>query len=522
LIERIVENWLINTNEKGYQVPFCQCLVSQGYTVLHLSPHGEMEQGKDVISIHNGGIPCAFQLKSGDIDGGEFRKIKGEIDELVEIPINFPGVRKDIPHRAVLVTNGVITDKVRRDIDDLNLNYKRRGFSQLEVRTKMDLLKDFIKVTGSFLPANLSDFKLFLELLLYNGRELIDKELLSRFIESLLFTGKESNLELKRKIGRALLFTEYATSPFEVAENHIALIEGWTLFCSYILSIVERYNLDAEYWRESYDLVQYKINFQLDLLKKEFFSRSNYFESAWDGGYIYKSRLVIAMGWLAAHEVYLKRKDPSYVVDKQIYERIVKLEKENFFWFWGESGTPFFIVLSLFIRECGDKQLSNRFISNLIALLATDNSVDGRDGFPTPFADPYHSVEEILGKTYGVTELDFKSFLGSSYHLSALIDIMVRRNERKILESYWKSISSIRKCEFRPTPDWKFFTWHCDEGKQLEHFYERPQSWGKLVNEAANYAGLGPKLMVNNPFSYYYLLCFPHRLSQNTLKLIDR
>ena len=217
MIERIVENWLTNTNEKGYQVPFCQCLVSQGYTVLHLSSHGEREQGKDVISIDKEGIPCAFQLKSGNIDGADFRKIKGEIDELVEISINFPGVRKDIPHRAVLVTNGTITDKVRRDIDDLNLNYKRRGFSQLEVKTKMDLLKYFIEVNGEFLPIELSDFKLFLELLLYSGNELVGKELFSKFMESVLFTDKESKLDLKRKIGSVLLLTEYVLNPFEIA-----------------------------------------------------------------------------------------------------------------------------------------------------------------------------------------------------------------------------------------------------------------------------------------------------------------
>ena len=145
MIERIVENWLTKVNEKGYQVPFCQCLVSKGYAVLHLSSHGQMEQGKDVISTDETGIPCAFQLKGGDIDGAEFRKIKGEIDELVEIPINFPGKEKKINHRALLVTNGVITDKVRRDIDDLNLSYKQRGYGQLEVITKLDLLKEILR-----------------------------------------------------------------------------------------------------------------------------------------------------------------------------------------------------------------------------------------------------------------------------------------------------------------------------------------------------------------------------------------
>ncbi|MCL4430100.1 MAG: hypothetical protein M1167_05040, partial [Chloroflexi bacterium] len=523
LIERIVENWLINTNEKGYQVPFCQCLVSQGYKVLHLSSHGQMEQGKDVISIDKEGTPCAFQLKGGNIDGTLFREIKGEIDELVEIAINFPGVRKDIPHRAVLVTNGTITDKVRRDIDDLNLNYKRRGFSQLEVRTKMDLLKDFLEVNGTFLPVELSDFKLFLELLLYDGHELVNKELFSKFIEKVLFTEKEGNPDLKRKIGSALLLTEYVLNPFEMVQNHISVIEGWTLFCSYMLAIVEKYTLELQYWKESYDLIQHKINSQLDLLKAEFLSRQNYFETAWDGGDIYRSRFVIVLGWLSSFELYQKQKNSSYVLDKQVYERIAKLDKENVLWYWGESATPFLIAMSLFVREYGDKSLSNKIVADLIALLADENTAEKNNVFPIPFADPYHSSEEILGSVYGVTEVDFNSFLGSSYHIGALVDIMVRRNERKFLDNYWKHISGLRKCEFIPSPAWKLFIWQCDDGEQKEVFYERPQSWTKLVKDAMDNDNSGlPRVLTNNPFSYYFLLCFPHRLGQKTTKLIDR
>ncbi len=68
MIERIIENWLINTNEKGYQIPFCQYLISKNYTIVHISTHGQMEQGKDIIAKDENETPYAFQLKAGDID----------------------------------------------------------------------------------------------------------------------------------------------------------------------------------------------------------------------------------------------------------------------------------------------------------------------------------------------------------------------------------------------------------------------------------------------------------------------
>lgn len=88
MIDRIVENWLTNTNEIGYQIPFCQYLMTSNFTILHISTHGQMEQGKDIITLDENEKPCAFQLKSGTINVTIWRKIKGEIDELVEIPIN--------------------------------------------------------------------------------------------------------------------------------------------------------------------------------------------------------------------------------------------------------------------------------------------------------------------------------------------------------------------------------------------------------------------------------------------------
>ena len=60
LDERIIENWLTNCNERQFQIPFCQLLTAEGETVVYVSPHGQRERGKDVVSIGIDKVPCAY------------------------------------------------------------------------------------------------------------------------------------------------------------------------------------------------------------------------------------------------------------------------------------------------------------------------------------------------------------------------------------------------------------------------------------------------------------------------------
>src|SRR5664280_2859060 len=110
MTEKLLENWLTNTNERGYMLPFCQLLLSKGYKLLYISPHGLLEQGKDVIALNKNNKPEAFQLKNGNVTLGEWRNIKGEIDELVTIPIQHPSVSEKSNYKSWLVTNGEIKD----------------------------------------------------------------------------------------------------------------------------------------------------------------------------------------------------------------------------------------------------------------------------------------------------------------------------------------------------------------------------------------------------------------------------
>lgn len=519
MIERIVENWLTNTNEIGYQIPFCQYLISNNFTILHISKHSQLEEGKDIISLDPKGKPCAFQLKAGDINGRVWREIKGEIDELVELPINYPALKKSIKHRAILVTNGIITEPVKRIIDDLNVSYKIRGFSELELITVSELLKRFLDVHGSFLPTELTDFKIFLELILSDGHELTNKGQLSVFLEKILFSKSKNKSEIKRKIASSVLLTQYVLQPYQSVDNHISLIEGWTMLSSYILALVEKEGLKEKYWRKTFDLILEKITSQLELLKDEFFLRTDFTEGFWDGGLIYKSRITIVLGWISVYELYRKQIDANYIIDKRVYDYI-RENYEGLTWFWGESATPFFIMMSFLVNEFDDKLLSNRIIWRLIIDIIFDNEFKEGTGKP----NPYFSAKDVLRDIYQTSKSKFdkSSFLGSSFHLASLVDVLVRKDKRKLLEFLWKRIFPIRMCEFNPNPSWKVFFWECKEGEQIENYFKTPQSWRELKEEENRRGNSGiPNILQDNPFMYFFLSTYPHRLTQNILKSIS-
>src|SRR5262245_40087566 len=104
MIERVIENWLTNSDERGFQIPYCQTLSLLGHRIIYISQHTAFEQGKDIVSVSEDGKICAFQLKSGDISQNRWRKeVRPEVEELLDIPINNPSIDKTIGHQSALV-----------------------------------------------------------------------------------------------------------------------------------------------------------------------------------------------------------------------------------------------------------------------------------------------------------------------------------------------------------------------------------------------------------------------------------
>ena len=139
-----------------------------------------------MVTLDSNGTPRAYQLKSGAFGLAEWRRFKGEVNDLVELPIKHPGVRSSRPHIPFLVTNGEINDPAIRAINSSNEAWRSRRHPALRTISKGELLKRFFAVHGTYLPQELSDFNLFMELVLRDGRQPLEKEMVCKLLESVL------------------------------------------------------------------------------------------------------------------------------------------------------------------------------------------------------------------------------------------------------------------------------------------------------------------------------------------------
>ena len=117
MLERIIENWLDKAIERSFQQPFCYMLSAEGHTIIHSTRHSATELGKDIITIDPDGIPCAFQLKTGNITLAKWQnEVSRQIDSLVVGKIVHSSVETLQHHKSYLVTNGNITEEVSFDM----------------------------------------------------------------------------------------------------------------------------------------------------------------------------------------------------------------------------------------------------------------------------------------------------------------------------------------------------------------------------------------------------------------------
>lgn len=517
MIDRIVENWLTNANERGYEIPFAQCLIAQGYTVVHISSHGPFEQGKDIISIDPDGNPCCFQLKGVKITKGVLGDYR-EIHELVEIPIVHPKFEGLPHHRSFLVTNQEITDPVRTTIVNLNPKFIERKCPPLEIMAKHEVLKLFIDSHGAYLPVDIQDFHSFLELILTKGDHELDKAKYSAFLESFVFSVTHTNIEITRMLSSLVILCQYILGDYERKQNHINIIEGWMIFLNYLFYLVEKNSLDESVWLNTYNIIFDKINFQLDLLKSEVLGATTFSQGDWDGGLILKIRLGLLGGWLCSFELVSSLICVDYKLDERVYD-FIGTNYENMK-YWGESATPYFIVMSMFLEKYGKSDFSNSVLSDVLSELVLNNYKKDSRGVP----DPYWTPEMVIQLEYEVLDEPYnrENFIGHSYHLTSLVNILVKKERKATLEAIWQELSNIINTKIVPKKLEDYFLFRTNEADMISKFYETPQSFRALKQKYdEDVCKNVPKILKSNfPFMLYMILVMPHKLNTDIIKIM--
>lgn len=523
MIERAIENWLTSTNERNYLAPYCQVLLQRKHRIIYVSSHRPMEQGKDIITVDSLGDPCAYQLKTGDIDLGRWRSIMGEVKELIELPLVHPSADRSKLHKSFLVTNGDITDEVRFQISQINEDNrtKNRGYSYLDIVNGHTLLKEFIDAQGEFMPKELEEYRLFLELVLGDGADFLPRERYFEFLNSAVFgeIPKQKTTAISA-IASSVVMTAYLLDPYQKLSNHFALFEAWTSLAASIVRYAERVGLKKEDWSGSLGLAISEIVRSLSLLKEETLERKDFLEGDWlaDGGLVYRARATIVLGALATLEVYLSRTDKDHKQD----DKLLKVVNDNLktLWFWGESAFPYFFNLLKYLELAGRTDTAESLLSVLFRSVVERNS----DTRGAVLPNPYYSARDVLEIIFGVDtgRVDFRQVPGTSYTLEPMILMTASRGRKEELEKQWAKISRIQFREFRVDNVEDIFTWRLEKGVNQGMFPKATQSWAELVRDANDLSGV-PRLYLDHlDLLPFFILVCPHRATKHVIRLLDQ
>lgn len=523
-----IKNWLRSVNELGYQFPFCQYLISKGFSICHNSKHNAFEQGKDIIAKDKNGTPHVFQLKGGNISISSWNNtIKSEIEKLIDLKIIHPSIDKTKKHHSYLVLNGDLEDTVRLEID--NLNEGKWKNNPLTVITIGQLELYFNEISRDFEPKKTSDYKLFLELYFSDGKEMLDEESFCNFIYDLLRIyddSKMSDNERKRSISSAVVYSGFIISNFQKEKNYIATIHTLSLLLFSIFALTEKYNLKKKYWQQSVDLIYQEVNNQEYLLEEEIKDKGmiSIIDSMWDGELGQYRRhlstsyiLTIKLSQLLSdHKNKLSLKNVDLI--KEIKDTLK---------IWGEASIPPFIFNYLYASKFNiveDKKIS--FLLELpLEVIIKSN---GRSG-PGSLFSPYYNILSVIKNNFGLLdEPTDEGFGGSSFYVNAICELMVRHGHRDYLQKRWREITYISNNVFIPEKIWMNFLWRCKRGGGSDGIVkselpEQTKSWSVLKKESLIYNEKNiPKTFINMPYLLpLFLLIYPHRINADYIKYLD-
>jgi hypothetical protein len=182
---RAIEHWLDSANELTYQPIFCFWLTSMGYQVKYSIKSTIFEQGKDVVAINKKEQAVAYQLKGGNINTSRWRnEVKPEIEVLIDLPIKHPDINNNKKHISYIVTNGIIEDAVRIEINDYNQSKWKKN--PLQILDRGDLLTGFQSIANGILPKDAKSYKQLMDFLFLDGTGLPDLDSISKFLYELM------------------------------------------------------------------------------------------------------------------------------------------------------------------------------------------------------------------------------------------------------------------------------------------------------------------------------------------------
>jgi hypothetical protein len=416
VIERVVEDWLHNVNELGYEDSFAHALISEGHTIIHKQQHGQLELGKDLTTRDSEGVYHAYQLKGGNISQAKWSELISQIQMTVTSPILHPNVPVDADFVPHLVTNGNITDPVRVDIFSRNQGWKKQFNRELQLTSYEGLLDMFLKVPSSFLPTKPRDFQLFLTLYLADKTEPLKCSEFSHFLLSLTPEEPVKHSELKRLLAATTIVADYIISEYEKEGNHFSAAQAWALLLFHLLRVCEAHT-DNKEWNPTIELIIASLDKNLRLLIDETMKSSNLMAgNLFVDEHVWPYRLSSLIGACSAHMLSRRLANDPLENEDEVYGWICRFVSEVKL--WGEAAAPAIFMMSECLCLRGAELAGISTAMRAIETITSENGPKAKVGLP----DPYFDSEDVMKvKLFGEDVYGEKvTFANRSYSIQAI------------------------------------------------------------------------------------------------------
>lgn len=519
--EKIIENWLINATERGFQVPFAFSLISKGHRVVHVSRHCAMEFGKDVISQDHNGKIHAFQLKSKKkISLSDWRnQINQQVIDLVNLPIKHPSILNQTGwHESYLVVNGELEEEVVEAINKFNEGQISTFPNQnriLKVMVLGELVKEFLNLESNLWPSDLKDEYLFIELLLSDGKDVTPINKIIKLLESLydLENTQKSKKELLRLISSGNLLISLLTNTYIAQNNYYSEYLCWGIQLNFLNYFIESGIITHKELKNEIDIVKNSIVNSLENLYTEASESENLLQDLpLTDVFIVNTRRTITLGLCAFRNIISNVKEDNWL-DKELSKENVFKDME----IWGESAIVYLLIIAKYFQIKGKDIMTKEVLLFITEIILLKNEKDN------PLPNPYYYAEHCLLQKYGSNDHGFKeSFKDKSYFLEITIRELINVDCKEYLESKWNAISKIGWCQFYFEANKDNFLFRSKKGKSLVKQIPTPTSYADLKLKYSTYEDHSiPNILKSDLLSLLNLLVvYPHRCEHNKISYL--
>ena len=187
--------------------------------------------------------------------------------------------------------------------------------------------------------------------------------------------------------------------------------------------------------------------------------------------------------------------------------------------FWGDSAFPYLFHISRFLEVLGEQQLAEQVLSSLFEGLVERNYRQSGGAF----APPYYGVEEVLENPVAdrLSSDDFSGWMGSSFVIRSLLEMLVRRGKRSLIEERWRHLTYVQQHEFVPDRPEDIFSWRTESGTNSSRFPNQTESWTKLQAEATDATAVPLVYQEFAEILPFHILVCPHRATPSVLRFLD-